>query len=134
MATTVVCDYTETALPQVNHLCVPGVRVQRPAMGKNNRLSVAPILVVNRGSVLHGDGICGGLLCGHRTHDVLLVLVRVTAEIRSAMLADEFLLSAVFRAWAVTASTALDGAGRKLLQGKQRCGWKNGKGQVEDGA
>ena len=48
-------------------------------------------------------------------------------------LAAECLLSTVFRAWAVTAATVLDGEGRRLLQDKQWRGWKNGKGQVEDG-
>ncbi len=49
-------------------------------------------------------------------------------------LAAECLLSAVFRAWAVTAATVLDGEGRRLLQDKQWRSWKNGKGQVEDDA
>jgi hypothetical protein len=50
------------------------------------------------------------------------------------MLAGELLLSAVARAWAITAATVIYGEGRNLLQGKQWYGWKNGKSQVEGGA
>src|SRR5713101_1484877 len=53
MASPVVGDHAITTLPEEKHLRVPVVPAQRPTVRKNNRLSRAPVLVVNLRSVLH---------------------------------------------------------------------------------
>jgi hypothetical protein len=40
---------------QKEHLVFKGIRGERPAVAENNRLSVAPILVVNLGASFHSN-------------------------------------------------------------------------------
>jgi hypothetical protein len=51
----VVRDHPETLLRKEEHLAVPGVRVQRPAVRKRYSWTRAPILVVDFRTVLGGD-------------------------------------------------------------------------------
>src|SRR5215470_13348061 len=51
----VMCDAAVTSLGQEKHLVLECVRAQRPAMTENNRLSLAPILVVDLRSVFCRD-------------------------------------------------------------------------------
>ena len=55
MAAPVVRDDAIAALAEEQHLPVPVVRAERPAMREHDRLSRAPVLVENLCSVLRGD-------------------------------------------------------------------------------
>ncbi|MNN34615.1 hypothetical protein D3C81_1484250 [compost metagenome] len=44
---------------QVFHLVFPHVGIQRPAVAEQHRFTAAPILVVNLGTVLRGEGAHG---------------------------------------------------------------------------
>src|SRR6266849_1026230 len=64
MAAPVVSDDPIAVPAEEQHLRIPGVAGKRPAMGKEDRLSLAPILVGDLGSVFGGDGTHGpGSLC-----------------------------------------------------------------------
>jgi len=51
MATAIVGDDAESLVEEEQHLRIPIVGRQGPPMGKHNRLTTTPILVVNRHSV-----------------------------------------------------------------------------------
>src|SRR5687768_12363878 len=53
--TTVVRDYAKAVLRQEEHLSIPHVGVQRPAMRERNGRASAPVLVVNLRSIFRGD-------------------------------------------------------------------------------
>ncbi len=55
MTPPVVRDHAIAMLPEEQHLGVPVVRGQRPTVRENDRLSRAPVLVVNLCSVLRGN-------------------------------------------------------------------------------
>ena len=52
---TVVRNAAISVRGQKNHLVFPGIRAQRPAVAENNRLSRAPVLVVDLRAVFGGD-------------------------------------------------------------------------------
>ena len=62
MATPVVRDHAEAVLGEEQHLAVPGVGVQRPAVRERDDRALAPVLVVDLGAVLRRDGAHGLLL------------------------------------------------------------------------
>ena len=55
MATPVKRHDTEAFLYEKKHLAVPGVGIQRPAMGERYDRTFAPVLVVNLRSVFCSD-------------------------------------------------------------------------------
>src|SRR5262245_45297375 len=55
MAAPVVCDDAEAVLREEQHLPVPCVRIQRPAVGERDDRTFPPILVIDLGAVLGGD-------------------------------------------------------------------------------
>src|SRR5947209_19991888 len=55
MAAPVMRDHTEALVEKKYHLRVPIVRRQRPAMAEDDRLPLAPILVVDLRAVRRGD-------------------------------------------------------------------------------
>jgi hypothetical protein len=55
MTATVVRDHPKAVLCQEQHLAVPGVGVQRPAVREGDDRAGAPVLVVDLGAVLGGD-------------------------------------------------------------------------------
>src|SRR6516162_38268 len=57
-------DDPETLLRQEEHLAIPGVSVERPAVRKRNSRSSAPVLVVNLPSIFRCDGAHDTLLLG----------------------------------------------------------------------
>ena len=59
VATAVVGDDAKTVIEEEQHLIVPVIGAERPAVMENDRLALAPILVENLNTVLGGD----------RTHD-----------------------------------------------------------------
>ncbi|MCY1366701.1 hypothetical protein D9M69_536060 [compost metagenome] len=59
MPAAVVRDDAEAVLRQEVHLPVPGVRVQRPTVGKSDDRACAPVLVVDLRAVCGGDGVLG---------------------------------------------------------------------------
>ena len=52
----VVGDAAVAARAQKQHLVFPGVRAQRPAVAEDHRRAAPPVLVVDLGAVLRGDG------------------------------------------------------------------------------
>src|SRR4051812_15681830 len=56
MPAAIVGDAAVTLGSEKEHLRFPSVRAQRPAMAEGNDGAGAPVLVVNLGSVLGGDG------------------------------------------------------------------------------
>src|ERR1700736_7005545 len=56
VATTVVGNHAISVLAEEQRLRVPGVAGERPSMGKQDRLSLSPVLVGNLGSVFGRDG------------------------------------------------------------------------------
>src|SRR3712207_5010850 len=56
MAASVMRDHAETVLHEEEHLAVPGIGVQRPAMGEGYDWACAPILIVDLRAVFRGDG------------------------------------------------------------------------------
>src|SRR6516165_366673 len=74
MAATVDADHTIAMLHEEQHLGVPVVGAERPAMMEDDRLALAPVLVEDFGAVLSGDrshcggsfvGVSGGRICGN---------------------------------------------------------------------
>src|SRR5580704_2053826 len=57
----VVCDYAKTLLAEEQHLAIPIVRGEWPAVAENDRLSFAPVFVKNFGAVFGGDSRHGEL-------------------------------------------------------------------------
>jgi hypothetical protein len=57
VATSVVRNHTISALRQEQHLVVPGVGAQRPAVAEDDGSSGAPILEVDLAPILRRDGI-----------------------------------------------------------------------------
>ncbi len=55
MAATVVRDHAEAVLREEQHLAVPSVGAQRPAVRERDDRAFAPVLVVDFGAVLRGD-------------------------------------------------------------------------------
>src|SRR3974390_3645233 len=55
MAAPVVGNDTKAPLPEEEHLGVPVVGTQRPAVAENNGLTAAPVLVMNVCAVVSGD-------------------------------------------------------------------------------
>src|SRR5262245_814282 len=56
VASPVMCDCAEAVLHEKQHLAVPCIGVQRPAVGEGDDGTLAPVLVVDLGAVLGGDG------------------------------------------------------------------------------
>src|SRR6188472_2571994 len=63
MAAPVMGDDAVALRQEEQHLCIPVVAAQRPAMMENDGLAGSPILVENLGAVLGGDRAATGL--GH---------------------------------------------------------------------
>ena len=53
MTAPVVRDHAIATLAEEQHLPVPVVRAERPAVAEDDRLSLAPVLVVNRCSIFY---------------------------------------------------------------------------------
>jgi len=61
-----MCNTAKPIRGQKNHLRLPGIRIKRPAMAEDNRLTQTPIFIVNLctvtcGEIAHFDSI----LCGY---------------------------------------------------------------------
>src|SRR5215471_17884930 len=67
MATTVVGHYAEAVLREEEHLTVPGVRTQWPAVRERHNRAFAPILVINLRSIFGFD-------CAHMYYSFLFRL------------------------------------------------------------
>src|ERR1700733_13865668 len=63
MATTVMRDDAVSVQPEKQHLAVPIVRAERPAMVKHDWLTCSPILVVNLRTVLHCNAAHDSFSC-----------------------------------------------------------------------
>ena len=59
MAAPVMGDGAESLLGEVEHVGIPRIRVERPAVRKGDNWTLAPILVENFGAVLRRDGAHG---------------------------------------------------------------------------
>jgi hypothetical protein len=57
VAAAVVRDDAVSVIAEEEHLGIPSVRIQRPAMREHDGLSFAPIFVVDRCAVFRRDGI-----------------------------------------------------------------------------
>ncbi len=57
MAAPVVRNHAVTALAEKQHLRVPRVRVERPAVREHHDRAFAPILVIDLRAVLHGNAV-----------------------------------------------------------------------------
>jgi hypothetical protein len=67
MAPTIVCDDAEAMLTEKKHLVIPGIGAEWPAVAEDDRLTLAPILVVEIDGlgILSTDGDVGhGVLQG----------------------------------------------------------------------
>src|SRR5215510_7147925 len=62
----VMRDDSETLLAEEQHLCVPVVCGERPAVAENDGLSRAPVFVENLCAIFHSD-------CGHKVSLKILV-------------------------------------------------------------
>jgi len=51
MAATVMCDNSETALREEQHLDIPGVGIQRPAVRECHDRAFAPILIIDLSTI-----------------------------------------------------------------------------------
>src|SRR5678816_687398 len=69
MSTTVVSDTAVAIVSKEQHLIFPGISSQWPAMTENYRLTCAPILVINLGSIFRGNE-------RHRTLSLILLCSR----------------------------------------------------------
>src|SRR4029077_19755725 len=56
MAAAVMRDAAKPALAEVEHLRIPIIRAQRPAMAEHNRLPRAPVLVIDLRAIFSRDG------------------------------------------------------------------------------
>src|SRR5260370_13324579 len=63
-------------LEEKQHLCVPVIGRQRPAMAEHNGLTFAPVLVEDLDAVF-------GCNCTHVTHSLLVLLALLTKSTRS---------------------------------------------------
>jgi hypothetical protein len=59
VTSSVMGDDTETVLCQEKHLCVPRIRIQRPAMGEGDDGASTPVFEVNLCPVFATDGVHG---------------------------------------------------------------------------
>ena len=64
MAATVNADHTIAMLDEEQHLGVPVVAAERPAMMEDNWLALAPVLVENLGTILGRDCAHGSASSG----------------------------------------------------------------------
>src|ERR1700684_3366178 len=55
VATAIMGDHAITMFQEEQHLVVPVVRAERPAMTENHGLSGTPILIKNRRAIFDGD-------------------------------------------------------------------------------
>src|ERR1700733_1001557 len=69
MTAPVMRDDPVAVLGEKQHLCIPRIRIQRPAMRKRDRLSLTPVLVINRRTVVGGKRVCGQRIAGKRSHE-----------------------------------------------------------------
>jgi hypothetical protein len=86
MTTAIVRDAAIATRGEEKHLVLEGIGVERPAVAEDDRLSGAPILVVNLGSVLGGDGWHGDLPWARRAR-LLLSMERDLVPFRRTGLA-----------------------------------------------
>src|SRR5262249_15572834 len=61
MAPPVMRNDAEATLREVEHLAIPGIGAERPAVGEGDGRALAPVLVVNLRAVFGGDGAHGVL-------------------------------------------------------------------------
>jgi len=71
MTTAIVRDAAIATRGEEKHLVLEGIAVERSAMTEHDRLSGAPIILVNLGSVLGGDGWHGDLPWARRARFLL---------------------------------------------------------------
>src|ERR1700678_1653164 len=69
MTTPVMRDHPVAVLGEKQHLCIPRIRIQRPAMRKRDRLSLTPVLVINRRTVVGGKCVCGQRIASKCSHE-----------------------------------------------------------------
>src|ERR1700735_1242639 len=69
MTTPIMRDDPVAVLGEKQHLCIPRVRIQRPAMRKRDRLSLTPVFVINRCTVSGGKRVCGQRSASKRSHE-----------------------------------------------------------------
>ena len=69
MTTPVVGDHAVAVLGEKQHLCIPRVCIQRPAMRKRDRLSLTPVLVINRRAVIGGKRVGGQRIASKCSHE-----------------------------------------------------------------
>src|SRR5579863_302723 len=55
MSSPIVRDDSISPLPEIQHLSIPVIRAQRPAVTEDDGLAFAPIFVVDAGAVFGGD-------------------------------------------------------------------------------
>ncbi|MNG25852.1 hypothetical protein D3C84_1107630 [compost metagenome] len=74
MAAAIVGDDTKALAEEIQHLCIPVITGQGPAMVEHNRLAGAPVLVENARAILDGDltGIAVACAIGWRCSPGLL--------------------------------------------------------------
>lgn len=62
MPATIMCDDAVAPLTEKQHLCVPGVGIQRPAVGKRYDRARSPVFKINRRSIFGGNRVYRGYL------------------------------------------------------------------------
>src|SRR5215813_4682709 len=55
MSATIVRNDAITLLPEEQHLCVPGIGVERPPVSEHDGLPATPVLVKKRGAIFGAD-------------------------------------------------------------------------------
>ncbi len=55
MTTSVVRDAPEAVVHEKEHLCVPHVRIQGPAVRERDNWTIPPVLVIDLRAILGGD-------------------------------------------------------------------------------
>src|ERR1700677_37684 len=69
MTTPIMGDDAIAVLGKKQHLCIPCIRIQGPTMRKRNRLSLTPVLVINRCTVVGGKRVGGQRIASKRSHE-----------------------------------------------------------------
>src|ERR1700721_2811128 len=64
MAAAIMRDDSVSLQPEEQHLAVPIVRAERPAVVEHDRLTCSPVLVVDLCTVLHCDAAHESFSCG----------------------------------------------------------------------
>src|SRR6266540_3505698 len=76
MASAIMSDAAVAARGEKEHLVFEGIGAERSSMAENHRLPHAPILVINRSTVLRGNR-------AHRSSSLLVEDLRIAGRARS---------------------------------------------------